>query len=192
MGDFLVCWIGFPITFLLLVMGMSLAARRILGLRIGLVRTALACLLAMSIATTVFGETTDEPSPALGTVQLGLSLLVVIGLLAFAKIIVPTGSIPPPTEWWGMLRRRIARTRRYSRITAIAFRHGLGPYLRGRERSGEGLARSLRLALQDAGVTFVKLGQVLSTRADLLPPDFAVRAEHPAGDRGGVPRTRDP
>ncbi|HUQ61335.1 ABC1 kinase family protein [Lentzea sp.] len=171
MGDFLVYWIGFPVTFLLLVLGMSLAARRILGLRVGLVRTALACLLAMSIATGVFGETT-APTASLATIQLGLSLLVVIGLLAFAEVIVPTGSIPPPTEWWGMLRRRIARTRRYSRITAIAFRHGLGPYLRGRERSGTDLARSLRLALQDAGVTFVKLGQVLSTRADLLPEDF--------------------
>jgi ubiquinone biosynthesis protein len=172
MGDFLVDTIAFPITFLLLVLGMALAARRILGLRIGLFRTALVCLLSMSIATSVFGETSATPTPALATVQLGLSLLVVIGLLAFAEVIVPTGSIPPPTEWWGMLRRRIARTRRYSRITAIAFRHGLGPYLRGRERTSTGLARSLRLALQDAGVTFVKLGQVLSTRSDLLPPDF--------------------
>ncbi|SDJ85286.1 ubiquinone biosynthesis protein [Lentzea albidocapillata subsp. violacea] len=172
MGDFLVYTIGFPITFLLLVMGMALAARRILGLRIGLIRTALMCGLAMSIATSMFGETATEPSAALVTVQLGLSILVVIGLLAFAEIIVPTGSIPPPTEWWGMARRRIARTRRYSRITAIAFRHGLGPYLRGRERTSTGLSRSLRLALQDAGVTFVKLGQVLSTRADLLPQDF--------------------
>ncbi|MGW6932766.1 ABC1 kinase family protein [Lentzea sp. NPDC054927] len=172
MGDFLVYTIGFPITFLLLVMGMALAARRILGLRIGLIRTALACLLAMSVASSAFGETTVEPTAGLVTLQLGLSILAVIGLLAFAEIIVPTGSIPPPTEWWGMLRRRIARTRRYSRITAIAFRHGLGPYLRGRERSSAGLARSLRLALQDAGVTFVKLGQVLSTRADLLPVEF--------------------
>lgn len=172
MGDFLVYTIGFPITFLLAVMGMALAARRILGLRIGLIRTALACLMAISIASSAFGETTADPSAGLVTLQLGLSLLAVIGLLAFAEIIVPTGSIPPPTEWWGMARRRIARTRRYSRITAIAFRHGLGPYLRGRERTSTGLARSLRLALQDAGVTFVKLGQVLSTRADLLPQDF--------------------
>lgn len=172
MGDFLVYTIGFPITFLLLVMGMSLAARRILGLRIGLIRTALACLMAMSVASSAFAETTVEPTAGLVTLQLGLSILAVIGLLAFAEIIVPTGSIPPPTEWWGMLRRRIARTRRYSRITAIAVRHGLGPYLRGRERTSTGLARSLRLALQDAGVTFVKLGQVLSTRSDLLPQDF--------------------
>jgi hypothetical protein len=34
------------------------------------------------------------------------------------------------------------------------------------------LARSLAGALDDAGVTFVKLGQVLSTRADLLATEF--------------------
>ena len=33
-------------------------------------------------------------------------------------------------------------------------------------------ASALRLALSEAGVTFVKLGQMLSTRADLLPAPF--------------------
>ena len=33
-------------------------------------------------------------------------------------------------------------------------------------------ARRLRLALEDLGPTFVKFGQALSVRADLLPPDF--------------------
>jgi ubiquinone biosynthesis protein len=35
-------------------------------------------------------------------------------------------------------------------------------------------ARDLRLALEELGPTFSKFGQVLSTRADLLPPDFQV------------------
>ena len=55
-------------------------------------------------------------------------------------------------------------------------RYGLGPYLRGRDPatagSRTGLARSLRLALDAGGLTFVKVGQVLSTRRDLLPPEF--------------------
>src|SRR5207244_2714184 len=104
-----------------------------------------------------------------------VTLLIMLGLLAIAEVLVPTGSIPSVTEWPGSLRRRLSRARRYSQISAIAVRHGLGPYLRGRERSGAGrarLARSLRLALQDGGVTFVKLGQVLSTRSDLLPEEF--------------------
>ncbi|WP_236791294.1 AarF/UbiB family protein [Amycolatopsis sp. GM8] len=58
----------------------------------------------------------------------------------------------------------------------IAARHGLGRFVRAGARlgrpSGEGLADTavaLRRALEDAGVAFVKLGQMLSTRRDLLP-----------------------
>ena len=32
----------------------------------------------------------------------------------------------------------------------------------------------LRMALEEMGTTFIKLGQILSTRADLLPPEFLV------------------
>ncbi|HWX97108.1 MAG TPA: AarF/UbiB family protein [Solirubrobacteraceae bacterium] len=42
------------------------------------------------------------------------------------------------------------------------------------ERAAESavLARELRLALEELGPTFIKLGQLLSTRADLLAPDY--------------------
>jgi ubiquinone biosynthesis protein len=70
----------------------------------------------------------------------------------------------------------VTRARRYSEITAVAFRHGLRPLLRGRGAGNASvaraqLARSLRTALEDGGVTFVKLGQMLSTRPDLLPAE---------------------
>ncbi|MDF2744956.1 MAG: AarF/ABC1/UbiB kinase family protein [Actinomycetia bacterium] len=173
MGDFLLYTIAVPVTFLALVLGMALAARRILGLRVGLVRTTLACMVGLSSSEAALSAMPGpETTPALATVQIGVALLMMIALLTFAEIVVPTGSIPPPTEWWRALRRRVARTRRYSRITAIAFRHGLGPYLRGRERTDTRVARSLRLALEEGGVTFVKLGQVLSTRPDLLPAEL--------------------
>ena len=58
-------------------------------------------------------------------------------------------------------------------------RHGLGPHLRGRplrpaDASGgrAALALSLRQALEEGGVTFTKLGQLLSARRDLLPEEF--------------------
>ncbi|MFD0202039.1 MULTISPECIES: ABC1 kinase family protein [Saccharothrix] len=172
MGDVLLYTVGVPLTFLSLVLGMALAARRILGLHVGLIRTTLACMVGLSSSEAALSAMPGpDTTPALATVQIGVALLLMIGLLTFAEIVVPTGSIPPPTEWWRALRGRISRARRYSRITAIAFRHGLGPYLRGRERTDTRLARSLRLALEEGGVTFVKLGQVLSTRPDLLPPD---------------------
>ena len=172
MGDFLLYTVAVPVTFLLLVLGIALAARRILGLHVGLVRTALACLVGLSLSEAALSAMPGpDTTSALATVQIGIALLMMIALLTFAEIVVPTGSVPPPTEWWRKVRGRVSRARRYSRITAIAFRHGLGPYLRGRERTDTRLARSLRLALEEGGVTFVKLGQVLSTRPDLLPPD---------------------
>lgn len=75
------------------------------------------------------------------------------------------------------MRSRLDRGRRYSHISSIIVRHGLRPYLRGRGPGGRGRssdqpAHPLRLAPEEAGTTFVKLGQMLSTRDDLLPPAF--------------------
>ena len=46
---------------------------------------------------------------------------------------------------------------------------------------------SLRLALEELGPTFIKLGQVLSTRADLLPPDFQAELAKLQDPRASVP-----
>ncbi|HPE61562.1 MAG TPA: ubiquinone biosynthesis regulatory protein kinase UbiB [Thiolinea sp.] len=84
---------------------------------------------------------------------------------------------------------------RLSRLTTIArvfFRHGLDellltlplmrplgrlyrlmPWNRGR-RSHRPRAERIRLALEDLGPIFIKFGQMLSTRRDLLPDDIAL------------------
>lgn len=87
-----------------------------------------------------------------------------------------------------MLREAFQDLKRVRHIAVVAARYGFADIL---ERTGlkkqalgderveekEGVAsspvaRRFRLLLTDLGPTFVKLGQVLSTRADLLPPDF--------------------
>ena len=74
------------------------------------------------------------------------------------------------------LKRRSRRVRRYAEITRIAARNGLGPSLGlGPKDDFDGKrpppVRRLRLALEQCGGMFVKLGQILSTRTDLLPAD---------------------
>jgi ubiquinone biosynthesis protein len=100
-----------------------------------------------------------------------LDLLARPGWLAAAGSRLRAGPVPHPVR---SLRQRAGRTRRYLQVTRIAARHGLSSYLGGRRPGTDEpgpLARNLRAALEEAGGMFVKLGQVLSTRADLLPPD---------------------
>ena len=171
-----------------IVGGFALLARRLLGLRFGLVRLLLAGLVGFAVAGPI-AQALAGPIQAGGGTATPLWFLILAGaaalvvamvFLVVAEALVPSGSVPGPLELRRALRGRAARARRYSQITRIAVRHGLGPYLWGRRGRAEldtpggreRLARSLRLALEEAGVTFVKLGQVLSTRPDLLPAEF--------------------
>jgi ubiquinone biosynthesis protein len=79
---------------------------------------------------------------------------------------------------------------RYGRIAEVLTRHGFGAvvaqlgltqyldltrriFRRPREPEDDLTpAKHVRLALEELGPTFVKLGQILSTRPDLLPPEF--------------------
>lgn len=64
---------------------------------------------------------------------------------------------------------------RMLRVSRIMARHGLAPLL-GLRRGGVSarepgeLARRVRTALEEAGGMFIKLGQLLAARPDLLPP----------------------
>jgi ubiquinone biosynthesis protein len=68
-----------------------------------------------------------------------------------------------------------ARWKRLWHIQRIARRHGLLEFLPGREPTHDApRGVRLRLALEELGPVFVKLGQALSTRPDLLPADIAI------------------
>jgi len=68
------------------------------------------------------------------------------------------------------------RIARGSKIAAVFAKHGLRELFGSPDEEGaigrRGQARRLRSALDELGPTFAKIGQILSTRPDLLPPEF--------------------
>ncbi|MGW5741249.1 ABC1 kinase family protein [Amycolatopsis sp. NPDC003861] len=168
--------------YVLLLWPLVAAARRVLGVRIGAVRALCAAafgwLVAGGIGRAFPGSLLHHGGAAIGLLipLAGSAFLATLIFLFVAEMALPHGI------GLGRLRGRLARTRRYAQISRIAVKHGLGRYLTGRREPGETrhakLARSLRRALEEGGVTFVKLGQLLSTRADLLPPVFADELGH--------------
>jgi ubiquinone biosynthesis protein len=184
MSGFLLGLLGY-VVFLLMYLALVNAARRILGVRVGTVRALLAAAFGCAVATGIVNALPTLRYAQTGAIVAllvpiaGSALLATLLFLLVAEFIRPMGSGFGVLGAWRSIRMRVARARRYSQITGLAVRHGLGPYLRGgRAEQDAGpqrqarLARGLRLALEEGGVTFVKLGQLLSTRSDLLAPVF--------------------
>src|ERR671939_1872311 len=77
---------------------------------------------------------------------------------------------------------RTQRARRALEVTRVARRRGLLRVLReigvvGERPPTREAAREFRLALEQLGPTYVKLGQLLSSRPDLLPDPYIAELE---------------
>ncbi|HEX3778902.1 MAG TPA: AarF/UbiB family protein [Pseudonocardiaceae bacterium] len=157
---------------------LMLLAPALLGVRIGVLRAVLgtgvgtvSAGLFVKIAPQA-GVHTPILAAAFLSLIFGLILLSSLTFLVIVELILPRGAVGSPLAVWRATRRRLARLRRYLQLGTIFLRHRLGGVLLIERAGPAGAARfgrSLRLALEEAGVAFVKLGQVLSTRPDLLP-----------------------
>ena len=192
--------IGATLTLLLF----AFVVRRLIGVRVPVPRTLAAGVVAVLVFSPIVTAMIGGPGfprkgsvlPALWFVILGVVIALLAGMvfLVIAEALAPSGSVPGPLYVLRAARGRMGRAGRYWQISRILARRGLLPYARGGRRSElatpEGrarLARSVRLAMEDGGVTFVKLGQVLSTRRDLLPAEFTGELSRLQDDAAGVP-----
>ncbi len=166
-------------------------ARRILGTAVGWPRSIVVGLLVFFVGVPVAEWTlrqTGTSPDAAGNVGLWLALIALAIAWAFAigvaalvasEAIFPTRPLPNPVDLVRAALRQRKRTRRYLEILAIASRHGVGWLFHGGHArveqelsTAEERANAIVATINDAGVSFVKLGQVLSTRRDLIPEPY--------------------
>lgn len=170
--------LGATIVLMLLLGALS---RRLLGVRISGGRILLAGVFGVGAGLgfeSQFVWKAASYTPAVLPILFGVIFFVAMAVLVIAELLVPQGSLPRPDQWVPLTRRAFARNRRYLQMLRIAARHRLfaiklGPAAQeipASERRRQ--ATALKLALEEAGGAFVKIGQLLSTRPDVLPSEF--------------------
>ncbi|MEX2254087.1 MAG: AarF/UbiB family protein [Acidimicrobiia bacterium] len=173
-----------PVTLLVAwIAGRLLGVRRSVSLTVmsGLLGWAGGVILSVLIASDKSNANSDFARNALlfsafgaMSVSVWIELLARPGALARAQSGLTT--IPRPMR---SMRRRATRVHRYAQITRIAAHYGLGKQLGVNDATDDSPARGapmalrLRLALEECGGVFVKLGQVLATRPDLVSAPIA-------------------
>jgi len=169
------------------------AARRIFETPVGWPRSLIVGLLVFVAGIPFASWAVDQT----GLVQSGRSLSVSAAVLVLAvllislawafaiglavlvalEIIVPTRRLSNPVDVLRAAIKQRRRTRRYARILSIASRRGADWLFHDHSRSGadttrEQRAEALVATINESGVTFVKLGQILATRRDLVPEPY--------------------
>ncbi|MCK4448806.1 MAG: AarF/ABC1/UbiB kinase family protein, partial [Candidatus Marinimicrobia bacterium] len=74
-----------------------------------------------------------------------------------------------------------------SKDLIIRFGEKFIPRLRSKKKLGTSRAERLRKAIEELGPTFIKMGQVLSMRPDIIPPDFAYELQKLQDDVTPIP-----
>ena len=179
------------VVMILVLLGLGKLASRLMNVPFSLPRLGLAALLGIPIGMVgavlaYYGdfEVLNSTDPA-GLSEPGFTALMLFAMalgsmLVFValELLMPRGTRVRPVAMVREATDLFGRLGRYRRILWILVRHGLGGYvIGGREGVKDTsvqrrIARSLARSMEEAGVVFVKLGQVLATRRDLLPPVF--------------------
>ena len=167
-------------TVLVLVL-LGVLARQLLGVRMSTARIVIAGAVGLGAGVgfeSRFVWAAEEYTPALIPVLFGVIVLVSVAVLVIAELVVPQGSMPSPSQWVPITRRALERHGRYAELLRIIARHRLlatrfaPAHTLAEQDEQRRQAQALKRALEEAGGAFVKLGQLLSTRPDVLPPIY--------------------
>jgi ubiquinone biosynthesis protein len=176
-------WLLFAIVLIVLALVATWIVRRLLDVEVGWLRTFVTSLAVFLLASPVASWTLSEAdvyadgrfvapvaiASAFVALTVGWMFAAVVIAVLTLEFLWPSHRMRNPISVIRDAIRRRDRARRYAQIVAIGSRNGLTFYERRRRGDGE-LPTALVAAMNEAGVTFVKLGQVLSSREDVLPP----------------------
>ncbi|MGB3763944.1 MAG: AarF/UbiB family protein [Ornithinimicrobium sp.] len=172
----------------LLVIGLALVVRSLLGTRyvtwLRLVVAGVGGLVLGAVAAVFVVDRSGGIVDAGGNIQaeanvvaLPLQIIVTMGLVTMFEL-----ALAKPADRRGMLRnnpistarRRSALAARGAKVSAIAARHGFAARTHlGEAKTPRQWGRELRLTLEELGGVYVKLGQILAARPDLLGPEVS-------------------
>ncbi|MEL4318704.1 AarF/UbiB family protein [Leifsonia sp. YIM 134122] len=196
MFDSFLFWALFAIVGLIYAIGVGFATRSLMSAPVGWPRTYVVGLLVYAASWPFAASTAAQAGVVDAAGDLAVPWLVAalfialsfgwvfafgVAILVVSEALFPTQALPNPITSFRDLMHRRRRTQRYLEILSILSRHGIGWVIQGRRRSAArnpvrpqrtSTPQALVNALNDAGVTFVKLGQVLATRRDLLPAPY--------------------
>jgi ubiquinone biosynthesis protein len=179
-------WLAFALVTLAFAAVATWVSRRLLDTPVGWLRSLIFSIVVFSLSiplvlwmleqSNVYADGRFLVAWPIATTILALILgwvfAVVVVVIVVSEFLVPTRPLRNPIVVIRNAIRRRDRARRYAQIVVIASRHGIGLYQNRARGYSDELPEALVGALNEAGVTFVKLGQVLSSRADVLPPQL--------------------
>jgi ubiquinone biosynthesis protein len=180
--------VAFGVVWLMILLGISRpVVARVLGVPVrlptALLASALGVAVAVGVQVSIAAHRTHASADLLFAAVSAFTAVAATSLAGFLSAPPDmdfhpgTAGIGAPRGLWRAVGDLLSRCRRYWQLTRLAFRHRLGPATRfggKHRRSEEAVGRAIREALQEAGGIFVKFGQVLSTRGDLIPSALAV------------------
>lgn len=175
--------VSVPVVFAWIVLGplaavaVTLVASRLLGAQRGWPSLVLAGLAGWICGVVASGIVTgwewDSPDMALLALALGtlFTMMAAVGL----DLLAPVGTLAAGAEAGRIemanplagVRAALTPIRRFREVLALARQNGVTSR---RQPSDQALPTGVRRTLEQAGGMFVKIGQVASTRPDLLPP----------------------